>query len=91
MLLTHLTKASEHGAGRIALTSSRSRHEIAADFGIGISTLRHWLNRHRELELDYHSKVRHEDTTTELNRVRRKIGILPGAGDPQPGHSFSSK
>jgi transposase len=61
MLLTHLTKASEHEAGRIALTSSRSRREIATDLGIGISTLPHWLNRRRELELDYSPEVRHQD------------------------------
>ena len=35
-------------AVRLALTSSRTRREIAADLGIGLSTLTRWLKEERD-------------------------------------------
>lgn len=37
---------------RLAGRSGRTQREIAADLGIGLSTLRRWLDRSRERDLD---------------------------------------
>ncbi len=49
---TRFTKEFRDEAVRLALTSGRSRREIAADLGIGLSTLRHWIDHRREREID---------------------------------------
>lgn len=41
------TKEFQDEAVRLALTRGRSRREIAEDLGVGLLTLRHWLDRHR--------------------------------------------
>jgi len=40
---TRFTKEFQDEAVRRALRSGRSRREIAADLGVGLSTLRHWI------------------------------------------------
>jgi transposase len=57
MLHTRFTKEFRDEAVRLALTSGRSRREVAADLGVGLSTLRHWLDRHREREIDGPSEL----------------------------------
>ena len=44
---TRFTKEFQDEAVRLGLTSGRSRREIAADLGVGLSTLRHWIDRRR--------------------------------------------
>jgi len=44
-------------AVRLAETSGRTRREVAEDLGIGLSTLRHWLDRRREHEIDHLPQV----------------------------------
>ncbi len=39
-------------AVRLAQTSGRSRREVAADLGVGLSTLRNWIDGRREREMD---------------------------------------
>ena len=39
-------------AVRLAQTSGRSRREVAADLGIGLSTLRNWIDRRRDREME---------------------------------------
>jgi transposase-like protein len=46
------TKAFRDEAVRLALTSGRSRRAVAADLGVGLATLRHWLDRRRGRETD---------------------------------------
>ncbi|ACL58038.1 hypothetical protein Mnod_3100 [Methylobacterium nodulans ORS 2060] len=46
-------------AVRLAQTSGRSRRESAADLGIGLSTLRSWIDR-RHSALDYVSPAQFE-------------------------------
>ena len=38
-------------AVRIALTSGLSHKQVAADLGIGLSTLGKWINSHKHTEL----------------------------------------
>jgi transposase len=73
---TRFTKEFQDEAVRLALTSGRSRREIAADLGIGLSTLRHWLDRRREREIDDPPAERQEDMAAELKRLRRENEIL---------------
>jgi transposase len=63
-------------AVRLAETSGRTRREVAEDLGIGLSTLRHWLDRHREHQIDDPVEDRQEDMAAELKRLRRENEIL---------------
>jgi transposase len=73
---TRFTKEFRDEAVRLALTSGRSRWAIAADLGVGLSTLRHWIDRRREREIEDPPKERQEDMATELKRLRRENEIL---------------
>lgn len=70
------TKEFRDEAVRLALTSGRSRREIAADLGVGLSTLRNWIDRRREREIDDLPEDRQEDMAAELKRLRRENEIL---------------
>jgi len=59
-------------AVRLAQTSGRSRREVAADLGIGLSTLRNWIDRHRERQMEQPPEGRQEDMAAELKRLRRE-------------------
>jgi transposase len=59
-------------AVRLAQTSGRSRREVAADLGIGLSTLRNWIDRRRERQMDEPPSDRQEDMAAELKRLRRR-------------------
>ena len=59
-------------AVRLAQTSGRSRREIAADLGIGLSTLRNWIDRRRDRQMEQPPPDRQEDMAAELKRLRRE-------------------
>jgi transposase len=61
---------------RLALTSGRSRWTIAADLGVGLSTLRHWIDRRRDREIHDPPEERQEDMVADLKRLRRENEIL---------------
>jgi transposase len=63
-------------AVRLAQTSGRSRREIAADLGIGLSTLRNWIDRRRDREMEQPPSDRQEDMAAELKRLRRENEVL---------------
>lgn len=63
-------------AVRLAETSGRSRREVASDLGIGLSTLRNWINRRRERQMQDPSDDRQEDMAAELKRLRRENEVL---------------
>jgi transposase len=58
-------------AVRLAQTSGRSRREVAADLGIGLSTLRNGIDRRRERPMEQPPEGRQEDRAAELKRLRR--------------------
>ena len=63
-------------AVRLARTSGRSRREIAADLGIGLSTLRAWIDGRRDAQMQHPPQDREEDLVAELKRLRRENEIL---------------
>ena len=65
-------------AVRLAQTSGRSRREVASDLGIGLSTLRNWIDRRRDRQMDEPPPDRQEDMAAELKRLRRENeGLRP--------------
>jgi transposase len=60
-------------AVRLALTSGRTRREIAEDLGIGLSTLTRWLGRERDAGEPAEASV---DLHAELKRLRRENAVL---------------
>ena len=69
---TRFTKEFQDEAVRLALTSGRSRRAIAEDLGVGLSTLRNWIDRRRERQIDDPPADRQEDMVAELKRLRRE-------------------
>jgi len=63
-------------AVRLAQTSGRSRREVASDLGIGLSTLRNWIDRRRDRHMEQPPPDRQEDTAAELKRLRRENEVL---------------
>lgn len=60
-------------AVRLALTSGRTRREIAEDLGIGLSTLTRWLSQERDVREPSEISV---DLHAELKRLRRENAVL---------------
>ena len=73
---TRFTPEFRDEAVRLAQTSGRSRREIASDLGIGLSTLRNWIDRRRERQMDEPPSDRQEDMAAELKRLRRENEVL---------------
>ena len=69
-------KEFEVEAVRLVETSGRTQRQIADDLGVGLSTLRRWLEKHREKELEAPPPDRQEDIAAELKRLRRENEIL---------------
>ena len=63
-------------AVRLAQTSGRSRREVAAELGIGRSTLRNWIDRRRDRQREQPPPDRQEDRAAELKRLRRENEVL---------------
>ena len=63
-------------AVRLTQTSGRSRREVAADLGIGLSTLRTWTCGHRDAQMERPPPDRQGDLVAELERLRRENEIL---------------
>ena len=63
-------------AVRLARTSGRSRRQVAANLGVGLSTLRNWIDGRRERAMDHPPADRLEDMAAELKRLRRENEVL---------------
>lgn len=70
------TKEFEAEAIQLVQTSGRTQREVAADLGIGLSTLVRWIGRNRNRQIDRPPPGRQEDMATELKRLRRENEIL---------------
>jgi transposase len=57
----------------MALSSGRTRREIAEDLGIGLSTLAQWLGQERDATEPREASV---DLHAELKRLRRENAVL---------------
>jgi len=73
---SRFTQEFQDEAVRLVETSGRSRREIAQDLGIGRSTLRHWIDRRRERQIEHPPEDRQEDMAAELKRLRRENEVL---------------
>jgi transposase len=73
---SRFTQEFQDEAVRLVETSGRSWREIAQDLGIGRSTLRHWIDRRRERQIEHPPEDRQEDMAAELKRLRRENEIL---------------
>jgi transposase len=60
-------------AVRLALTSGRTRREIAEDLGVGLSTLTRWVSQDRDAEESFEEQP---DLRAELKRLRRENAVL---------------
>ena len=70
------TKEFEAEAIQLVQTSGRTQREVAADLGIGLSTLVRWISRSRDRQIDQPPPGRQEDMAAELKRLRRENEIL---------------
>ncbi|MEN3397721.1 helix-turn-helix domain-containing protein, partial [Brucella melitensis] len=72
-----LTKEFEREAVRLAETSGRTQKEIAADLGIGLSTLTRWISRNRDATIDDPELIdANEDMVAELRRRLINFGTI---------------
>ena len=60
-------------AVQLALTSGLTRKEVAADLGVGFSTLNKWVAQHKHDDL---MSGPHDDVHKELSRLRKENRIL---------------
>jgi transposase len=70
------TKEFEEEAVRLVETSGRTQREIAEDLGVGLSTLRRWIDKRRDALMESSPPGRVEDMATEMKRLRRENEIL---------------
>ena len=75
-------------AVRLALTSGRTRREIAEDLGIGLSTLTRWLSHERDASEPSEAPV---DLHAELKRLRRGSSLALAAAAYGGGAGFIKK
>lgn len=76
MVQRRFTTEFEAEAVRLVQTSGRTRREVAADLGIGLSTLVRWIGRSRDRLIDKPPKPGTEDVAAKLERLRRENEIL---------------
>ena len=69
-------KEFEAEAVRLVETSGRTQREIAEVLEIGLSTLRRWIDKRRERDVEAPPPERQEDMAAELKRLRRENEIL---------------
>jgi transposase len=60
-------------AVRMAMTSGLTRPQLAADLGVGVSTLNKWVQKHRRDEL---MSGPHEGVEKENERLRKEVHLL---------------
>ncbi len=72
-MATRRSEEFRHEAVRLALTSGLTRTQIAADLGVGLSTLNKWVQKHQHDDL---MSGPHDDLEKENARLRKENRIL---------------
>jgi putative transposase len=72
-MATRYTEEFRRDAVRIATTSGLTRPQVSSDWGLGVSTLNKWIQRHQHDDLMSGS---HEDAEKENQRLRKKVRLL---------------
>ena len=67
------TEEFRQDAVRIALTSGLTRKQVAADLGVGMSTLNKWITAYRDTDVVSKEDL---DLAEENERLRREIRLL---------------
>ena len=67
------SEAFWRNAVQIALTSGLSRKRVAADLGVGVSTLEKWINR---IRAEGGASLPDPDLLREVERLRKENPIL---------------
>lgn len=67
------TESFKADAVRLALSSGRTREQVAKDLGVGKSTLGKWVAEHKETDL---MAGPHDDLAKENNRLRLENRLL---------------
>src|SRR3954462_13057912 len=75
-LKKHFTLEFRAEAVRLAQASGRSRRAVAEELGIGLSTLRTWIDGRRDREIDAPPTDRQEEMAAKLKRLRRENAVL---------------
>ena len=70
------TKEFEDEAVRLAFTSGRTRRLIAADLGVGLSTLTRWVGRSRDNRPASPDGSQQPGLAAEMKRLRRENEVL---------------
>jgi transposase-like protein len=82
------TKEFEEEAVRLVETNGRTQREIAEDLGIGLSTLRRWIDKRREREMDAPPPERQENWRGTEAASAGERDPPAGARDPEEGRDF---
>ena len=69
-------KEFEAEAVRLVEVSGRTQREIAMDLGVGLSTLRRWLDKRREREIERRRPNGRRTWRLSWKRLRRENEIL---------------
>ncbi|SNT73390.1 transposase [Paracoccus seriniphilus] len=78
-----LTRTDEFrkDAVRIALTSGLTRKQVAADLGVGMSTLNKWITAHRDTDVVFKEDL---SLAKENERLRREDRLLKEESELAP-------
>jgi transposase len=60
-------------AVRIAISSGLTRPQVSSDFGVGLSTMNKWVQKHQHDDL---MSGPHEDVEKDNTRLRKKVRLL---------------
>jgi transposase len=72
-MVSRRSEEFRHEAVRLALMSRLTRTQVAADLGVGLSTLNTWVQKHRHDDLMSGS---HDDLEKENARLRKENRVL---------------
>ena len=69
------TAAFRRDAVCIAISSSLTRPQLSSDLGVGLSTLKKWVQQHQQDDL---MSGPHDDVEKDNTRLRKEVRLLHG-------------